>query len=150
MPQDNPVRLFVTHCFAKSDDYLRVFEFLESSTNFFYKNCSSPETVPPVGGNEALKDELRKQIGLSEAVLVVPSVLDQNRDLAVFQLNAAQAFEKPIIAMEPFGSVADVPAEIKDYADAVAPWNERMMVDIIMREARHEETHRWDVIEFDM
>ena len=150
MREENPVRLFVTHCFSKSDDYIRVFEFLESSTNFFYQNTSLPDSMPASSGKEALKDELRRQIQLCEVVIVVDSIFSQNRDLAQFQLIAAQALEKAIIAMEPFGNVAEVPAEIKEFTDAVAPWNERIMVDVILREARHEETHRWDVIEFDM
>jgi hypothetical protein len=148
MSQSNPVRIFVTHCFSENDDYLRVFEFLESSTNFFYKNCSSPERIPGAGGTEALKDELRKQIALAEVVIVLDSVYQQNRDLLVFQLNAAQATDKPIVAMELYGQVADVADEIKNRANAVAPWNERMMVDVILREARHEATNRWEVIEF--
>lgn len=150
MSQANPVRLFVTHCFDENDDYHRVFEFLESATNFFYKNCSNPEAIPPSGGNEAFKDALRKQIEESEVVLVLDSVYKKNRDLLVFQLNAAQAMEKPIIAMELFGQVDEISDDIKKRADAVAPWNERMMVDIILREARHESTNRWDVIEFEL
>jgi hypothetical protein len=150
MSQDNPVRIFVTHTFAPNDDYFRVFEFLESSTNFFYRNCSSPELVPATGGTEALKDELRQQIKLAEVVVALDSAWSANRDLMVFQLNAAQAMDKPIVAMESFGSVEDIAEEIKARVNDVVPWNERMMVDIIRREARHEETTRWDVVEFDM
>lgn len=150
MSQENPVRIFVTHCFAPNDDYYRVFEFLESSPNFFYKNVSNPDAAPAAGGLEALKDELRNQIQLAEVLIVLTSVLEQNRDLLTFQLNAAQATDKPLIAMELYGQVADVPAEVKDRCNAVAPWNERMIIDTILREARHEATHRWDVIEFEL
>ncbi len=38
MSQQNPIRLFVSHSFKPDDDYLRVFEYLESAVNFFYKN----------------------------------------------------------------------------------------------------------------
>ena len=150
MSQDNPIRIFVTHCFAPNEDYLRVFEFLESSSNFFYRNCSLPDAVPMGGGSEAFKDELRRQINASEIVLVLASVYAANQDLLVFQLNAAQALDKPMVAMEMFGTVAEIPDVIASRVGATAPWNERMMVDIIRREARHEETTRWDVIEFDM
>jgi len=148
MSQENPVRIFVTHCFSQNDDYFRVFEFLESSPNFFYKNVSNPDAVPAAGGLEALKEELRNQIQLAEIIIVLASVLEQNRDLFTFQLNAAQANDKPLIALERYGLVGDLPAEIKDRCNAVAPWNERMMIDMILREARHEATNRWDVIEF--
>ena len=150
MSQENPVRIFVTHSFSESDDYLRVFEFLESSPNFVYRNCSRPDAIPAGGGVEAFKDELRRQIQQAEVVIVLASVLENNRDLFAFQLNAAQANDKPMIAMELYGLVAEIPAEVKERCNAVAPWNERMMIDIILREARHEATHRWDVIEFEL
>lgn len=150
MSQKNPVRIFVTHCFSQNDDYLRVFEFLESSPNFFYKNCSNPDAMPAGGGAEAFKEELRRQIQLAEIVIVLPSVFEQNLDLLTFQLNAAQANDKPIMAMELYGQVGDVPAMIKERCNEVAPWNERMMIDAILREARHEATNRWDVIEFEL
>jgi len=41
--QQNPVRVFVAHTFERSDDYVRVFEYLESSRNFYYRNCSDPD-----------------------------------------------------------------------------------------------------------
>lgn len=150
MSQENPVRIFVTHCFSKSDDYLRVFEFLESSPNFFYQNCSNPDAIPAGGGAEAFKEELRKQIQSAEAVIVLPSVFESNQDLFTFQLNAAQANDKPLIAMEHYGHVTEIPSEIKARCNTVAPWNERMMIDFILREARHEATNRWDVIEFEL
>ena len=150
MSQENPIRIFVTHCFSENDDYHRVFEFLESSPNFFYTNCSNPESMPAGGGAEAFREELRKQIQLSEIVLVLPSIFEQNRDLLTFQLNAAQANDKALVAMEFYGQVTDVPAEIKDRCSAIAPWNERMMIDVILKEARHEATNRWDVIEFEL
>ena len=40
------------------DDYLRVFEYLESARNFFYRNYSTPDH-PPVGDKETLKEDLR-------------------------------------------------------------------------------------------
>ena len=42
MSQANPIRLFVTHIWEDSDDYLRVFEYLESARNFFYRNTARP------------------------------------------------------------------------------------------------------------
>ena len=48
MSQANPIRLFVTHAWELSDDYLRVFEYLESARNFFYRNYSTPDKPGPV------------------------------------------------------------------------------------------------------
>ncbi|MDH3434237.1 MAG: hypothetical protein OEM60_10280, partial [Gammaproteobacteria bacterium] len=68
MSEKNPIRVFVTHAFAESDDYLRVFEFLESVDRFYYLNMSKPENIPSEGGLEAIKDELIQQIKASEVV----------------------------------------------------------------------------------
>jgi len=38
MSQRDPIRVFVTHSFEESDDYTRVFEYLESARNFYYRN----------------------------------------------------------------------------------------------------------------
>ena len=46
MSQNNPIRLFVTHAWEPTDEYLRIFEYLESARNFFYKNFSAPDKAP--------------------------------------------------------------------------------------------------------
>jgi hypothetical protein len=55
-----------------------------------------------------------------------------------------------LIALEPFDGSNNIPEEIRGRAAEVVPWNERSMIDAIKRQARHEETTRWDVIEFDL
>ena len=62
MSENNPIRVFATHTFEESDDYLRVFEFLESLDRFYYVNVSKPENIPMSGGLQAIKDELIEQI----------------------------------------------------------------------------------------
>jgi hypothetical protein len=150
MSEQNPIRVFVTHTFSASADYHRVFEYLESSPNFFYVNCSAPDDLPAAGGREALKEALLKQIRASEVVVVVGSMYAENRDWIEYQMDAAQAAEIPLVALEPFGGIGKMSDEVARRADEVVGWNERIMVDAIRRQARHEETTRWDVIEFDM
>jgi len=111
MSQANPLRLFVTHAWETSDDYLRVFEYLESARNF-------------------------------------SSLYDTHQDLLTFELLYAQANNKPVILMKPFGARKDAPKAILDLTTEVVEWDERALVDAIRRQARHEETTRWDTIEF--
>jgi len=150
MSEQNPIRLFVTHVFSDHPDYHRVFEYLESSSNFFYKNCSDPTHVPSSDGKDPLKEALLTQIRSAEIVVVVSSMYSENRDWITFQMDAAQAADIPIVALEPFGGTGRVPAEVSARAAEVVEWNERLMVDAVRRQARHEDTKRWDVIEFDM
>jgi hypothetical protein len=147
MSQANPVRLFVTHAWENSDDYLRVFEYLESARSFFYKNYSTPDKRPS-GDREALREDLRRQITPVEAVIALSSLHATQPDLFTFQLLYAQTRHTPVILLKPFGGSGEAPKEILDLADEVVAWDERALVDAIRRQARHEETTRWDTIEF--
>jgi hypothetical protein len=147
MSQANPVRLFVTHFWQNGDDYLRVFEYLESSRNFFYRNYSTPDKRPG-GDREALREDLRRQISPVEVVIALSSLYEADKDLLTFQLLYAQASHKPVILMKPFGGGREVPKAILDLADEVVEWDERALVDALRRQARHEETTRWDTIDF--
>lgn len=149
MSQANPVRLYVTHLWEDSDDYLRVFEYLESSRNFFYRNTSKPE-LRPQGDKEAHKEAFRKQIAPVEVVIALSSLYETSQDLLTFQLLYAQACQKPVVLLKPFGSQAPIPKVLSDLADEVVDWDERALVDAIKRQARHEDTTRWDTIEFKM
>jgi predicted aldo/keto reductase-like oxidoreductase len=147
MSQANPVRLFVTHTWENSDDYLRVFEYLESSRNFFYRNFSTPDH-PPAGDREVLRESLRQQIAPVEVVVGLTSLFEKNQDLLTFQLLYAQASHKPVVVMKPFGTQQTIPKAIADLANEIVDWDERALVDALRRQARHEDTARFDMIEF--
>jgi hypothetical protein len=144
--QQNPVKLFVSHAFEPSDDYYRVFEYLESSHNFYYRNCSDPDRKP--ADRESMKDELRRQIGLAEVVIVPSGQYQASREWIDFQLNCAKGLDKPVIVLEAFGVKEKVPVQLEALSDEIIEWNERSIADAIRRQARHEETARWDVIDF--
>ena len=145
--QKNPVRLFVAHLWSEDQDYHRIFEYLESATNFFYLNTSAPDRRP-ADDRESQRDELRRQINEAELVIIPATLYRQNRDLTEFQQHCAKAFDKPVIVLEPFGGSDTIPPAVQELADELVPWDQRQLVDAIKRQARHEETTRFDVIEF--
>lgn len=143
----NPIRLFVTHNWEENDDYTRVFEYLESSGTFYYKNTSQPQAKRPID-KESEREDLRRQIAPCEVIVVLPAVFRAAPDLVLFQMHFAKAADRPIIAMENFGSTDPLPKSIRDLADEVCGWNERSLIDALRRQARHQDTTRWDTIEF--
>jgi hypothetical protein len=145
--QADPVRLFVSHVFEPSDDYYRVFEYLESSHNFYYRNCSDPEKKP-AGERDAMKDELRRQISQAEVVIVPAGQYASSREWIDFQLNCAKGLDKPVVVIEFFGVKQKLPVQLEALGDEIVEWNERSIADAIRRQARHENTARWDTIEF--
>jgi hypothetical protein len=148
MSQKNPIRLFVSHLYSMDDEYLRVFEYLESAVNFYYTNLSTPDKPPKSLDKESLKDGLRSQMADAEVILILTSQRAQDPILIDFEALYAQACDKPIIVMEPFGTGETVPAKLREVADEVVSWNTREIADAIRRQARHEETTRWDSVEF--
>ena len=148
MTENNPIRLFVTHLYEPDESYFRVFEYLESQPNFFYTNLATPEKPPRSKEKEATREDLRRQIADAEVVILLSSLYKRDPVLVEYQGLYAQSCEKPLIVMEPFGTTEAVPAKLREMADEVVPWNGREMADAIRRQARHEDTKRWDTIEF--
>ena len=148
MSESNPIRVFATHCFDETDDYLRIFEFLESVERFYYVNVSQPENLPTTGGAQEIRDELIKQIKASEAVIVLPSTFEQNKDLTNFMLDVAEANNIGMITIRPFGGIHQTPPELVERCAEQIEWNDREMVDALRRQARGEDTARWEVLDF--
>jgi hypothetical protein len=148
MSQQDPIRVFVTHNWHDTEDYLRVFEFLESSKNFFYRNTSTPDTPPSAVDSESVRADLRRQIDAAEVVVALASLYPSSPDLTIFQMNHARSQRKPVLLMGFFGVRQDIPRLLVDRADEVGEWNDRKMVDTIRMLARGENTQRFDSIEF--
>jgi len=147
--QHDPVRVFVGHVWETDDDYLRVFEFLEGARNFYYRNSGEPDKRPP-GGKEPEREELRRQIAPAEVVILLASHHRRAPDLVEFQANFAKASSKPVVLLTSFGSTSAVSKALSALADENIDWDERALIDAVRRQARHEDTHRWDTIDFKM
>lgn len=148
MTEKDPIRLFVTHLYAPDEAYFRVFEYLESQPNFFYTNLATPEKPPRSKEKEAIREDLRRQMQDAEVVILLSSLYERDPVLIEYQGLYAQSCEKPLIVLEPFGTTEKVPDKLREMADEVVPWNGREMTDAVRRQARHEDTTRWDTIEF--
>jgi hypothetical protein len=148
LSESNPIRVFATHCFDETDDYLRIFEFLESVERFYYVNVSQPENLPTTGGAQEIRDELIKQIKASEAMIVLPSTFEQNRDMTNFMMDVAEANNIRMITIRHFGGIHETPPELAERCAEHIEWNDREMVDALRRQARGEDTARWEVLDF--
>jgi hypothetical protein len=146
--ESNPIRVFATHNFSETDDYLRVFEFLESVERFYYFNVSKPENLPVTGGAQAVREELIRQVKASEVMFVLPSAWQQNSGLVNFMMDIAEANKIKMIVIKPFGGMQDTPDELVARCAEHIEWNDREMVDALTRQARGEDTARWEALDF--
>jgi len=148
MSQRDPIRVFVTHAFAESDDYVRVFEYLESARNFYYRNCSVPDFRPGSDSPDAPREELRREIGTAEVIIALSSLALTQQELLVFQLHYGKANDKPVLLLPYFGRETPRIKSLDGLVDEQVTWDERALIDALRRQARHEQTTRWDTIEF--
>jgi len=149
MSENNPFRIFPTHGWVKDEDYLRLFEYLESTTNFFYANVCDPEQSPEGETVAQRRTRILDAMKSAEVLVVLSGMYDRHQQWVDFEIQAAKAHDIPVVLVEPFGP-HDAPAELKDKADQVVGWNSRTIEDAIRMSARHDDTKRFDVIEFDL
>jgi lambda repressor-like predicted transcriptional regulator len=147
MSQRDPIRVFVTHSFVQSDDYVRVFEYLESARNFYYRSCGNL-ALEAGRSQDALREELRKQIAPAEVIIALAGLYTDQPDLLIFELNYAKASDKPVVFLPLFGREQPKLKTLDGLIDEIVAWDERALVDAVKRQARHEDTTRWDTIEF--
>ena len=148
MSEENPIRVFVTHVFEETHDYLRVFEFLESDDRFYYLNVSKPESIPEQGGIDAIKEELLNQIKQAEAIICLPAVYEQKPDMVNYMIDVAEANDLGVFSVRHFGGLLEMPPELEERAGTPVEWNARQLIDRLKLEARGEDTQRWEVIDF--
>lgn len=148
MSESNPIRVFATHAFDESDDYLRVFEFLESVDRFFYMNVSKPDINPASNQVQAVKDELTVQINAAEVIIILSDVYEQRPDIVKITMDVSEENNKVMIAISPFGGVAETPPEMLERCEVHLGWNARDIADTILFQARGKDTQRWDVVDF--
>ena len=148
MSENNPIMVFASHAFEESNDYLRLFEFLESVDRFYYVNVSKPENIPATGGLQAIKDELIEQIKASEAVIMLSSLYEDRPDIADFIMDVADVNNINMISLRPFGVVAETAPELVERCKEHIEWNDREIADALRRQGRGEDTARWEVLDF--
>jgi len=146
--ESNPFRVFVSHAWDRSEEYSRLFEYLESTTNFYYKSVCDPDKAPPgesiADGRARVLDAMKE----AEVFLLLADLYSKHRDWLDFEISAAKAHDLPIIVVEHFGP-KDLSEELRETADKIVNWNTRTIEDAIRMESRHDDTKRFDMIEFD-
>lgn len=146
MSEENPIRLLVTHVWVEDDDYHRLFEYLNEVDNFFYVNLSDPLETPPAG-RLAVEQRLSAGFEKAEILIVLASVWQAQPASVDLQIALARRHRVPALALRASGNQT-FPRELESQVDDVVIWNERLIVDAILRLARGDRTNRFETIDF--
>jgi len=136
MPELHQYRLFISHAWAYNDEYNRIIQFLNQTSNFSYSNYSVPKHDPVDANNPTkLKEELRQQIRPVEVVIVLSGMYVAYSDWIKFEIDFASLQLKPILGVKPWGSEV-IPTAVSAAAVEMVGWNTDSIVNAIRRLAK--------------
>jgi hypothetical protein len=76
------------------------------------------------------------------------TIFATNPVLVTFQVDAAKALKKPVLAIKAFGETLAIKKSLLDKADDIVDCNNRTITEGIKRLARNDNSGQWEVIEF--
>jgi hypothetical protein len=129
--------IFISHAWEYNSEYHRIVSFLDSRQYFYWKNYSVPEHDPKIDpdskmGYRKLRDELENQIKLVNCFIIIGRMYINNRVWLQTEMDLAYNYNKPIVAVIPFGA-RQVPQAIKEIANEIVGWNKASIVNAIRR-----------------
>jgi hypothetical protein len=120
-------RLFISHAWSYSSDYVGVVRLLNTAPRFTYRNYSAPSSKPVVDpttivGQRRLRQELADQIRPVGVVLVLAGMYAHHARWIREEMRIAQGWGKPIVAVAPWGQLR-VPSAVTSVADETVRWS---------------------------
>lgn len=133
MPYLREYNLFISHPWTKDDEYSRLEEILDKCTYFKYKNYSVPKTDPlDVKTDKELEEALERQIKPVSIVLVLAGMYYNHRKWIQKEIEIAKKYNKPIVAIKPWGQLK-FPIELILTSKDIVGWNTSSIVDAIRK-----------------
>lgn len=137
MPQLKTYDIFISHAWKYGDAYDHLVNLLNSANNFKYRNYSAPEDNPlknlnntDVTTKSQITNAIDRKISPVNVVLVISGMYANNREWMEKEIEIAQQYEKPIIAIKPRGNTV-MPTYVKDVATKIVNWNTDSIVNAI-------------------
>lgn len=136
MPTLKTYDIFISHAWKYGADYDKVIEFLDKAPLFYYRNYSAPKDKPlydpsTIVGKSLIKDAIDRKIKPVNAVLLLSGMYYTYREWMQFEIETAQKYNKPIIAIIPRGQER-IPNEVLKVSCTTAGW----MTDSIVKAIR--------------
>jgi len=127
--------LFISHSWSYSNQFDNLVKHLNERPYFDWKDYSVPKYDPIHNANNAqeLYEAIKKQISPSSIVLILAGVYSSYSKWIDKEIKIAKSdffYPKPIIAIEPFGSLR-TSTKVKDNADRIVKMNTESIISAI-------------------
>jgi hypothetical protein len=123
-------KLFITHLAGDDEEYQLFLSKLKDSYDLEWEDRAIQNKTEP--------EQIKEQMGLVDAVVVLSGLIGKDEKLLTRQIQAARELEKPIVVIRPYG-MENVPFNLEDIASEVVGWNTPCIVDAIKEAVNGEE-----------
>ena len=124
-------RVFISHSWAYSSQYDKIESFI-SQENFSYYNHSVPKDDPihTNGSDQQLRNAIEAKIKGCSCVIILAGVYATYSKWINIEIELAKKYNKPIIAVEPWGSER-TSVVVKNAANAIVGWNAKSVANAV-------------------
>lgn len=126
-------RLFISHSWAYGDAYDKILAFFKAQNLDFY-NHSVPinDPIHTNGTDKQLREVIDTKIKGTSCVIILAGVYSSYSKWIQKEIEIAKAYNKPIIAVEPWAS-EKTSQIVKINADIIVKWQSKSVVDAIIK-----------------
>ncbi len=124
-------RIFISHSWAYSSQYDKIESFLNQENVMFY-NHSVPKDDPihTRGSDKQLKDAIEAKIKGCSCVIILAGVYATYSKWINIEIELAQKYNKPIIAVEPWGAER-TSLVVKNAATTIVGWTAKSVANAV-------------------
>lgn len=124
-------RLFISHSWAYGDAYDKMIQFLDSQGLSYYDH-SVPinDPIHTNGTDKQLREAIDAKIKGTSCVIILAGVYSTYSKWINEEIEIANAYGKPIIAVEPWAS-EKTSSVVKNNAHKIVSWQAKSLVDAI-------------------
>lgn len=128
--------LFISHSWKYNNQYNNLINLLSNYSYFSFKNYSVPKSDPLDISGSDYKRKLRiaiiNQMKTAHVVLIIAGVYASYSDSIQLEIEIVQDMNKPIIAINPWGS-STTSQIVKNAATITVGWNSASIVSAIRK-----------------
>ena len=123
--------ILISHSWDYSEHYETICEWLDKAKYFKWSNYSVPLSNPiDVHSKKELKEKLKDRISKCSCIIVLTGMYVDYSEWIDYEMEVAQAYEKPIIGVKPWGQER-IPSKITELADIIVGWNSESVVNAV-------------------
>lgn len=131
MSDSRVYKIFISHAWNYSSEYLKIKEFLQEAKSFNFQIVSVPNTGSVDPDDKAgLRESIKKQIRYSEVVVILAGMYSYNTEWLDFEMDFARIWNVPIIIVKPWDN-RSIPPALAARGGELVGWSTALLVSAI-------------------